>query len=249
MLNVYIIAGGPGDPELITLKGKKIIDISDYIFMSEKYLSKKMFSDIKPECVLLDNFEYTYDEKLEFIKNAISTNKIVSFITMGDPALYGMVSGLIDRLEKNDIDFEIIPGVNAALASSAILKRGLTGLGITNTSVCTSYNDYEKSKENLEKIADLDCSVSIFMAIQNLSEIVEIFSRYKSKETPVAIVSKATWKEEKIIKGTLSDITEKLAQEHIDNGLILIGDFLKIKYNYDLERSFKERKKRENEKH
>jgi precorrin-4 methylase len=245
MSRVYIIAGGPGDPELITLKAKKIIDTSDYIFTSERFINKKMFVDTKSSCRILDTFTYTYDEKLDYTKKAVAENKILSFITMGDPALYGMVGGLIDRFEKNDIAFEIIPGVNAAIASSAVLKRGLTGMGVTNTFVCTSYNNHDKSRKNLEKIAALGCTVSVFMGIDNLKEIIDIFAAYRSKQTPIAIVSNATWHNEKIIHGNLGNIMDIFNHDKVEGGLILIGDFLNKEYDYDLERQFIEMKKKE----
>ncbi|MDO5028574.1 MAG: SAM-dependent methyltransferase [Bacillota bacterium] len=244
MRNIYIIGGGPGDPDLISLKAKKIIEKSDYIFMSQRYLNGAMFENIKEDCRLLDSFDYSYDEKLDFAKKAVGNNKIVSFITMGDPALYGMVGGLVDRFEKNFLDFEIIPGINAALASSASLKRGFTGLGLTNTSVCTSFNNVEESKDQLEKIAALDCSVSIFMGLENLKDIVQIFLKHRRADTPMAIVSNASWDNEEVLLGNLSNIMEKFEIGERKNSLILIGDFLTAEYDYDLEKRFMEMKKK-----
>lgn len=123
MKNIYIIAGGPGDPELITVKSKNIINNSDFIFSSSKYIPEALFNNTKSSCVIFDTFSKNYDEKIELAKKAVNENKIISFVNMGDSFLYGMIGGLVDRLEKNHLDFEIIPGVSSLNASSAILKR------------------------------------------------------------------------------------------------------------------------------
>ncbi|MDO5037906.1 MAG: SAM-dependent methyltransferase [Tissierellia bacterium] len=245
MKNIYIIAGGPGDPDLLTLKGKKIIDQSDYIFMSERYLDRAMLKDIKGSCQILDSFSYSYDEKLALAKKAVAEGQRISFISMGDPSLYGMVGGLVDRFEKNGLDFEIVPGVSAAAASSAILKRGFTDLGVTNTSVYTSFTGGPEGREKLEKIARLDASVSIFMGTAHLAEIVDIFTSHRGPDTPIALIVKATWKDEEKILGNLSNIRAKLGQRDLKHGLILIGDFINRDYSYDLEREFARMKKKE----
>lgn len=243
---VYIIAGGPGDPELITVKGQKIINKSDYIFQSSRFLSEKLFDNVDKSCKILDMFEYDYDDKLKLAKEAKENGKIISVVAMGDPALYGMVGGLIDRFEKNDIEFEIISGVNSAFASSAVLRRGFTGLGGTNTFICSSWKDTRDSKLP-EKIAQIDATVAFFMSISNLEEIVEIFLRYRPEDTAVAIVSKVSWQEEQVVRGSLKDIVEKHCRTNIEDGLIIIGDILDMEYDYEIERKFYERRRRERE--
>lgn len=247
MKNIYIIGGGPGDSDLITCKGKKIVDQSHYIFASSKFISNELFQNVKAECKIMDTFDFNYDQKLEFAKKAVAENKIISFITMGDPAFYGMVMGLIDRFEKNDLEFELVPGISAASASSSKLKRGLTSMGIASTVTFTSFNEVEKSSNELRLIAESKASVCIFMGIRNLKEVVEIFEEKRGADTPIAILSKVSWKEEKIIKGNMKNIITLTNKEGIEDGLILVGEFLEKEYDYELEKVFFERKRRENE--
>lgn len=246
-VNVYIVSAGPGDPELITVKGQKIIEESDYIFQSSRYVQDEMLKDIKEDCQVFDNFQYSYDDKLSLAKKAQDENKILSFLAMGDPALYGMVGGLVDRFEKNSINYEIIPGVNSAFAASASLKKGFTGLGGTNTFICTSYKDL-RQEDNIDRIANTDSTVAFFMSLNKLEEIVALFEKYRTSKTPVAIVSKASWHEEEIIEGNLEDIVEKYSNTDIEDGLIIIGDILDMDYDYDLERRFMEEKKKQKNK-
>ena len=248
MANVYIVAGGPGDPKLITLKGQILIDSADLIFTSYKFLPKEMFNKTKLNCKVYDTFEYNYEEKMEIIKEAVNRDEKVVFVNMGDPCLYGMIGGITDRLEKANIDYEIIPGVSAYNAATAIIKRGMTAMGVTNTAICTTYKDKENSQAYLEQIASLKASVALFMSVNKIGEICKIFMKHYPEDTPVVVISKATWEEEKIQKGNLKNIEEKLKKNNIEDGLILIGDFINREYDYELERKFMERKKMEKNK-
>jgi precorrin-4/cobalt-precorrin-4 C11-methyltransferase len=149
MTRVYIVAGGPGDPELVTLKGQRIIDSADIIFSSARFVSPEVFKNQKAGGKIYDNFAYSYDEKLQIIKEAVQAGKTTVFVTMGDPCLYGMIGGLGDRLEKAGIEYEIVPGVSAFNASAALIKRGMTGLGLSNTAVCTTLHDREDAEAYL----------------------------------------------------------------------------------------------------
>ncbi len=245
MVNIYLIAGGPGDPELITLKGQRLIDSADFIFTSYKFLPKEMFGNVKSECKIYDTFEHNYEEKMDIIKSAVNLNKKLVFVNMGDPCLYGMVGGIIDRLEKLDIEYEIVPGVSAFNAASSIIKRGMTGLGISNTAICTTYKDKDNSTEYLEEIASLKASVALFMSVDKIARVCKVFRKHYPDDTPVVVVSKATWKEQKIARGNLKNIENKLKKNNIEDGLILIGDFIDKEYDYELERKFMERKRME----
>ncbi len=243
MKNVYIVAGGPGDPELITVKGKKIIENADIIFTSFRFFPDKMFQGTKEGCIIYDNFKFSYGEKMVMIKEAVREGKIVAFVNMGDPCLYGMVQGLSDRLEKAMIDYEIVPGVSAFNASTAIMKRGMTGLGISNTAICTTCKDTSDIEGHLEKIASLQASVALFMSVEKISGVCKAFKNHYPPETPVVVISKASWPEQKIVQGDLHTIEDCLKKEKVQDGLILIGEFINKEYDYELERQFMERKK------
>lgn len=245
MTNVYIIAGGPGDPDLITVKGKKIIDNADHIFTSQRFISEKIYEDKKDNCKIYDSFAHSHEEKMDIVRAAVGKNEKVAFITMGDPCLYGAIAGTIDRLDKAGINYEIVPGVSSFNAASAIIKRGMTGLGITNTAICTSYRDVQNPHSHLEEIAALKASVALFMSVNKIAEICEIFKRHYPEDTAVVVVSKASWQEEKIARGTLKTITEEINKKQIEDGIILIGDFINKEYDYELEKEFLERKRKD----
>ena len=175
MAQVYIVAGGPGDPELITVKGRRIIEQADILFTARRFFSADMFAGIKEDCQMLEHFDTTYAEKLEIIRAGVGQGKIVAFLNMGDPCLFGMISGLADRLDRAHIDYEIVPGVSAYNASCAIIKKQMTGLGIPNTAVCTTYRDRPDTETYLRQIAALGASVALFMSVEFIDRVCTIF--------------------------------------------------------------------------
>jgi precorrin-4/cobalt-precorrin-4 C11-methyltransferase len=248
MANVYIVAGGPGDPELITLKGKKTIDKADIIFSSTRFFPDEMFSGKKAGCTVFDQFEYSYEEKIEIVCSSVAQGKVVAFVTMGDPYLYGMTRGLGDRLDKAGIEYEIIPGVSAVNACCSIIKRSMTGIGVANTAVCTTYRDRPDSEEYLKSVASLKSSVALFMSVDRLDFVCDIFKTHYPISTPVVVISEATREKQKIVRGTLDSISGNAKKENVRDGLILIGEFIDKEYDYNLERRFLESKKRESNK-
>jgi precorrin-4/cobalt-precorrin-4 C11-methyltransferase len=229
----------------VTLKGQRIIDSADIIFSSARFVSPEVFKNQKEGGKIYDNFAYSYDEKLQIIKEAVRTGKTTVFVTMGDPCLYGMIGGLGDRLEKAGIEYEIVPGVSAFNASAALIKRGMTGLGLSNTAICTTLHDREDAEAYFDRIAALGASMALFMSVEALDRVVSVLKRHYPDDTAVAIVSKATWPDQKIAQGTLATIEGLVKQKNIADGLILVGEFIDKAYDYDLEREFMERKKKE----
>lgn len=237
------MAGGPGDPELITVKGRKIIESADILFSSPRFFSDEMFIMQKESCSFYETFDTTYDEKMAIIRDGVARGLTIAFVGMGDPCLYGMIQGLADRLEQQRIEFEVIPGVSAFNSACAIVKKQMTGLGLPNTVICTTYRDKPDVEEYLDRIAALQASVALFMSVENLDSISAIFLRHYPPETPVSVVSKASQSGQKLVTGNLADIERRVCEEGIKDGLILVGKFLDTPYDYELERRFMEEKR------
>lgn len=246
MKQMYIIAGGPGDPGLITVKGREIIENADIIFATPKFFSEGMFDMKKRECRFYDTFDLSRDERVEVISDGVAQGLTVAYVCMGDPCLYGGgIQGLIDRLDTKGVDFEIIPGVSAFNSACAVVKKQMTGLGLPNTAICTTYRDKPDVDEYLEQIAALKASVALFMSVENLDSISKIFLKHYPPATPVVIVSKASQEDQRLVHGNLTDIEQQAHEQGVKDGLILIGEFLDIPFDYELERQFDERKKRD----
>lgn len=244
MTQMYIIAGGPGDPDLITVKGRKIIETADIVFASPKFFNDGMFAMQKEDCRFYETFDITHDERMAIIEEGVARGLTVAYVCMGDPCLYGGgIQGLIDRLEVRGIDFEIIPGVSAFNSACAVVKKQMTGLGLPNTAICTTYRDKPDVEEYLDRIAALQASVALFMSVENLDSVCEVFLRHYAPDTPVVIVSKASQTEQRLVYGDLTDIKQRASEQGVEDGLILLGEFLDTPFDYGLERQFEERKR------
>jgi precorrin-4/cobalt-precorrin-4 C11-methyltransferase len=164
-----------------------------------------------------------------------------------------MLGGIVDRLEKAGIEFEIVPGVSAYNASCAILKKGMTGLGTTNTAICTTWRDRSDVEAYLDKIASLGASVALFMSVEQIQRICEIFQAHYPPQTAVAVISNASRPNQKVVLGDLQTINERIKEANVNDGLILIGEFLDKAYDYEVEKEFmkkvkEERRRREQDK-
>lgn len=250
MAKVFFIGAGPGDPELITIKGKKAIECSDIIIYAGSLVNKKVLNYKKNNSVVYNSAEMTLEEVINVIKDGIDKGLTIARVHSGDPTIYGAIREQIDLLDELKINYEIIPGVSSFTASAAAINKEFTLPGISQTIICTRLEGRTSvpEKENLENLAKHRASMAIFLSIQNIKEAVEKLLTGYEKYTPVAVVYKATWKEQKIIFGTLLDIVNKVKKEDIKkSAVILVGDFLGNKYErsklYDKSFSHEYRKK------
>ena len=232
-MKVYFIGAGPGDPELITLKGKKIINSADKIIYAGSLVNPEVISERKESSVVYDSAGMSLNEVISVIKESNSAD-IIARVHTGDPSIYGAIREQIEILKEEGIEYEVIPGVSSFTASAAALGMEFTLPGVTQTVICTRMSGRTEvpEKESIEKLASHKASMAIFLSVHMIEGVVEsLLKGGYEKATPVAIVKKATWKDQKIIVGTLSDIVEKLKGEDISRmAQILVGDFLGNKF-------------------
>lgn len=248
---VYFIGAGPGDPELCTVKAQKILQQADVVIYAGSLVNRELLKYCKPDCEIIDSKSMHLDEIIEQMVNAVAQNKLVVRLHTGDPSLYGAIFEQFSELDKHNIGYEVIPGVTSAFAAAAALKREFTVPDISQTVVFTRFSGRTKvpEKENLINIAKLKASLAIFLSVSYISEIVDALLTSYSITTPCAVVYKASWEDEKIIKGTLENIAHLVKQSGIQKtALILVGDFLAPKsivysklYEKDFEHEFRKK--------
>ena len=236
MSKVYFVGCGPGDPDLITLKAKKLIQKADVVVYSGSLIPPKIIKLCK-KGKLYNAAKLVREEIFELLKKNAKKGKRVVRLHDGDPTVYGAIREQIDNLQQEGIKSEIIPGVTSFLASAAALGTQLTLPGITQTIIVTRAEKRTKVPKR-EQIADLakhKATMIFYLSVHLLSDIVKqaIAGGY-SKSTPVAVVYRASWDDEKIITGTLNDITKKVWTEKITRtAIVIIGDVIKPKsYEY-----------------
>ena len=229
MPKVYFVGCGPGDPELITVKAKKLIQKADVMVYSGSLIPTPILKLCK-KGKLYDAAKLVREEIFEILQKNSKENKIVVRLHDGDPTIYGAIKEQIDNLQKEGIESEIIPGVTSFLASAAALGIQLTLPGVTQTIIITRAEARTKVPER-EKISDLakhNATMVFYLSVHLLSEIVKqaIDGGY-SKSTPAAVVYRASWPDQKVIVGTLEDITKKVrAEKIIRTAIVIIGNVI-----------------------
>jgi precorrin-4/cobalt-precorrin-4 C11-methyltransferase len=234
MNTVYFIGAGPGDPDLITVKGKNIVEKADIIIYAGSLVNKDILNCRKNESELYNSASMTLEEVIDVMENGIKQGKSVARVHTGDPSIYGAIREQIDRLDELDIKSKVIPGVSSFVASAAALNREFTLPDVSQTVICTRLEGRTPvpERESLEKLASHKASMAIFLSVQMIDNVVDRLLEYYDENTPVAVVQKATWPDQKIVQGTLKDISEKVKEANITKtAQILVGGFLGDKYS------------------
>lgn len=226
---LYFIGAGAGDPELLTVKGKKIIDSSDIIIYTGSLVNKELFIDIKEGAKLINSAPLNLDEVLEIIFDSNSKGLNIARVHTGDPSMYGAVREQMAALDKAGIEYEVIPGVSSVFAGAAAIKREFTLPGVTQTLILTRMagrTPVPKS-EDIENLAKIQASMAIFLSIASIDKLVKKLMTSYPKETPAVVVYKASWPEQKIIISTLENIADKVKEANINKtAIIYVGRFL-----------------------
>ncbi|MBN1467638.1 MAG: precorrin-4 C(11)-methyltransferase [Fusobacteriaceae bacterium] len=234
MSKVYFIGAGPGDPDLITVKGRKIVESADVIIYAGSLVNKEIIDCRKETSDLYNSATMSLEEVMEVTINALKLGKTVARVHTGDPSIFGAIREQMDILDRENLEYEVIPGVSSFVAAAASLKKELTLPDVSQTIICTRIEGRTPvpKEESLASLASHKATMAIFLSVHKIGEVVEELLKHYEKETPIAVVQKATWKDEKIVMGTLDNI-EKLVKENniTKTAQILVGNFLGDKYS------------------
>ncbi|MCX7810495.1 MAG: precorrin-4 C(11)-methyltransferase [Leptospiraceae bacterium] len=232
-MKVYFIGAGPGDPELLTLKAIRIIEKCPVILYTGSLVPQEVFQlYAQKNALVYDTSSMTLEEIIEKILDAQKNNYDVARIHTGDPTIYGAIAEQIRELEKHQIDYEIIPGISSFTAAACALKKELTIPELTQTIIITRMEGRTPmpEKEKLMDLAKHESSLVLFLSINLLPKIVDELLPILGESFPIAIVYKASTKEESVIIGNLGNIVEKWRNSHIrSQSIIIISKVLEIK--------------------
>ncbi len=224
---VYIIGAGPGDPELLTLKAKRIIDEADVIIYADSLVPEEIAGYAKPGAAVYGSKEMALPEIMQVTLQAVSEGKTVARIQSGDPSLYGATLEQMRILEREGIDYEIIPGVSAAFAAAAVLKSELTVPEVSQTVILTRAEGRVPMPEgeDLIGLARHGSTLVIFLSVTRMFRIAnQLQEAGYPADTPVAVAYRVGWPDQQIIRGTLTDIAQKVRDAKITlQALIIVG--------------------------
>ncbi|MGB9167492.1 MAG: precorrin-4 C(11)-methyltransferase [Nitrososphaeraceae archaeon] len=228
---VYFVGSGPGDPELITIKAKNILENADIVIYSGSLLNPEILRYAKKDAMLYDAALLDREEIFRILRDNTKQGKLAIRFHDGDPGLFSTIREQIDKLEKDGVRCKVIPGITAILGAASSINLELTLPGITQTVIITraEFRTPVPDRENISELAKHGATMVFYLSVHLIKDVVAELLKggvYTAK-TPVAIIYKATWKEEKIIKGTLEDIAEKTKKEKIiKTALIIVGDVI-----------------------
>ncbi len=226
---VYFIGAGPGDPDLITVKGKRVIEEADRIIYAGSLVNPQILEGAKPEARIYNSASMTLPQVISVMEQGEQEGKITARVHTGDPSLYGAVREQMTELEKRGIQYEVIPGVSSFLAAGAALKREYTLPGVSQSVILTRMEGRTPvpEKESLEELAKHGSTMVIFLSAGQIRELCRRLKKggYGS-DTPAAVVYKASWEDEIVIQGTLRDLAEKVEAAGIRKTAVVVGEFL-----------------------
>lgn len=236
MEKIYFVGAGPGDKELITLKGYKLLSKADIVIYAGSLVNPELLDYCRKGCLLYDSATMSLEEIVEVMSEGASQDKLVVRLQTGDISIYGSIREQAEELKKLNIEYESIAGVSSFLGAAASLGIEYTVPEISQSLIITRMEGRTPvpELEKLELFAKHKTSMAIFLSVQGIEKVVEkLLEGGYSESTPVAVVYKATWRDEKTVSGSLSDIVAKVKSEGIKKtALILVGDFLGDEYNY-----------------
>lgn len=215
-VQVYFVGAGPGDPDLITVKGKRIIMEADLIIYAGSLVPAEIISCKRSEVVAIDSSSMTLDEIHEKLMDAVRNGKMVARVHTGDPTLYGAIREQMVLLDKEGVSYEVIPGVTSAFATSAAARISLTIPDLTQTVIFTRVGGKTPvpARESLKSLALHGATIAIYLSASKAKEVEEeLISGGYSEDTPVVIGYRVGWPDGKIIKGRLSQLGQ-LVKEH-----------------------------------
>lgn len=227
-MTVYFIGAGPGDPELITVKGQRLIRSCPVIIYAGSLVPSAVLEGHCAELVV-NSAELHLEQIVELIRNAHIKGQDVARVHSGDPSLYGAIGEQIRCLRALDIPFEIVPGVTATSACAALLGTELTLPDISQSVILTRYADKTAMPvgEELSSLAQHAATLAIHLGVNHLAKIVSELLPHYGADCPIAVIHRATWPDQDWVVGTLADIAGKVqAKGFRRTALILVGRVL-----------------------
>ncbi len=226
---VIFIGAGPGDPELLTIKAFRVIEKADVIIYAGSLVNPEVLGYAKDEAEIYNSAEMNLDEIVAVMENAVQDGKLVARVHTGDPAIYGAIAEQIQYLKSKEIPYDIIPGVSSLFATAAALEAELTQPEVSQTVIITrpSGRTPKPDREAIFRLAEHQATMCIFLGVHMIGKVVTELLTFYDPETPVAVVQKASWKDQKIVRGTLTDIADKVQEAGIEKtAIIVVGDVL-----------------------
>lgn len=229
-MTVHFIGAGPGAPDLITVRGLNLIRRCPVVLYAGSLVPREVVTEAPAEARVIDTAPLHLDEIIAEMQTAHAAGHDVARVHSGDPSLYGAIAEQMRRLDELGIPYDVTPGVPAYAAAAAALKTEFTLPGISQTIVLTRTSTRSSSMPETESLDILGASratLAIHLSVTNLANVIRSLTPHYGDDCPVVVIYRASWPDEQIIRGTLSDIRAKVKAAGITRtALILVGRVL-----------------------
>ena len=232
---VHFVGAGSGAADLITVRGAKLLGEADVVIYAGSLVNPAVLDYTKVGCEIHDSARLTLEEVIALIEKAEAAGKTTVRLHTGDSSIYGAVREQFDELEKRGIAYDVCPGVSAFCGAAAALRAEYTLPDVSQTVIITRMEGRTPvpEAEQLEKLAAHGATMVIFLSIGLVDKVQQALleSGGYRPDTPVAVVYKATWPEQKVVRCTVSTLAEETRKNGITKtALIVVGDFLGENY-------------------
>ena len=231
---IIFVGAGPGAVDLITIRGQKALAAADCIIYAGSLVNPALLDYRKEGCEVHNSAGMTLEEVIEVMRQGHGEGKSVVRLHTGDPSLYGAIKEQMDALNELAIPYEIVPGVSSFLGAAASLQAEFTLPEVSQTLILTRMEGRTPvpEKEGIERLASHQASMAIFLSASMLEELSKkLMQGGYTSQTPAALVYKATWPDEKVVRTTVGQLAVT-AREHAihKTALVFVGDFLDSDY-------------------
>ena len=219
---VYFVGAGPGDPELLTLKGRRLLDAAELIVFAGSLVNPALLTGLSAE--VYDSAGLNLEEIVDLMVNAQHLGRRVVRLHTGDPAIFGAIKEQMVALDRHGVPYEVVPGVSSMAAAAAALKSELTLPEVSQTVIITRQAGRTPvpEAENLTSLARHQATMMIFLSAGLIEQVVvDLLAGGYPADTPVAVVERASWPQERVVRGELKDIARKVQEAGITKTAII----------------------------
>ena len=232
---IHFVGAGPGAADLITMRGHQLLTEADVIIYAGSLVNPELLQYAKASCSIYNSASMTLEEVIDVMKQAEAKNQMTVRLHTGDPSLYGAIREQMDQLDKDNISYDVVPGVSSFCGAAAALNAEYTLPGVSQTVIITRMEGRTPvpEGERLAALAAHGATMVIFLSIGLIDRVQDaLLQGAYTAATPAAVVYKATWPEQKIVHCTVGTLAESTRAAGITKtALIVVGDFLAAQYD------------------
>ncbi|MCU4155665.1 precorrin-4 C(11)-methyltransferase [Carboxylicivirga sp. A043] len=224
---IYIVGAGPGDPELVSVKGKKLLEAADLVLYAGSLVPEQLTHYAKDGCVVRNSAQMDLEEQFETMKAMYDRGGLVVRLHTGDPCIYGAIQEQMSYFDEHHMPYEIVPGISSFQAAAARLKSQFTIPERIQTIILTRGEGRTPmpEREKLSELAKFQSTICLFLSVSLIDDMQQQLLEGYPPETPVAICYKLTWKEEKIWRGQLKDLSKIVKENKLKlTVMIVVGE-------------------------